>query len=48
MEKYGLTYVSSEDFAVPEDPEEVGDEEGAQHQDGGEQRSVGASHFTLR
>ena len=35
------TYGSAEVFAVPEDPEEVGDEEGAEHEDGREEGGVG-------
>ena len=35
------TYISAEVVAVAEDPEEVGDEEGAEHEDGGEESRVG-------
>ena len=37
---YQYAYVSAEVLAVPEDPEEVGDEEGSKHKNGGEQGSV--------
>ena len=35
------SYRSAEVFSVPEDPEEVSDEEGAEHEDGGEEGRVG-------
>ncbi len=34
-------HISAEVVAVAEDPEEVGDEEGAKHEDGGEEGGVG-------
>ena len=42
------THVSTEEVAVPEYPEEVGDEEGAEHEDGGEQSSVRTRSISLK
>jgi hypothetical protein len=36
-----LTHVATKELAVAEDAEEVGDEEGAKHEDGGQQGRVG-------
>ncbi len=42
------THISAEVVAVAEDPEEVGDEEGAKHEDGGEEGGVGVRLLTPR
>ena len=41
-----LTHISAEVLAVAEDPQEVGDEEGAEHEDGWEQGCVGVGLLT--
>lgn len=42
------TYISAKDVAVSEDPEEVGDGEGADHKDGGQEGRVGTRRRLLR
>ena len=42
------TYISAKDVAVSEDPEEVGDGEGADHKDGGQEGRVGTRGRLLR
>ena len=45
---YCYPYISAEELAVAEDPEEVCNEEGAEHEDGWEQSRVRVRLVTLR